>query len=380
MTILLALGLAGCQEQENPTGATRENATSESTPSDSKGAAAREAASEDDLVVDTVTTGLNVPWEMRFLPTGDLLVTERTGRVLRIALPGGEQVPVGQIDVTAVGESGLLGFDLDPEFPDQPYVYAAYTYSNRGSTANRLSRFTLEEDSLDEEKALLDGIPAARIHDGSRVAFGPDGYLWMTMGEGGRSSLAQDRASLAGKVLRVDREGRPAPENPFGTSVFTWGHRNPQGLAFHPQTGQAFVTEHGPSENDEINGLVAGENYGWPLVGGVTGAEEFHDPIYTWTPTIAPADASFYTSDLIPGWQGSFLFVTLKEQDLRRLEPADEQFTGVSDEQVLFDGSFGRLRALAVDEQGTLYLATSNRDGRGNPTADDDRILRVRPK
>src|SRR5665648_122122 len=234
LMILLALGLAGCQEQESPTGATRESAVSESVPSDSKTAVAREPASEDGLIVETVTTGLNVPWEMRFLPSGDLLVTERTGRVLRIALPEGEQVPVGQIDVAAVGESGLLGFDLDPEFPDRPYVYAAYTYSNRGATANRLSRFTLEGDSLGSEKVLLDGIPAARIHNGSRVAFGPDGYLWMTMGEGGRSTLAQDRDSLAGKVLRVDREGRPAPGNPFGTTVFTWGHRNPQGLAFHP--------------------------------------------------------------------------------------------------------------------------------------------------
>src|SRR5665648_306142 len=237
LMILLALGLAGCQEQESPTGATRESAVSESVPSDSKTAVAREPASEDGLIVETVTTGLNVPWEMRFLPSGDLLVTERTGRVLRIALPEGEQVAGGQIDVAAVGESGLLGFDLDPEFPDRPYVYAAYTYSNRGATANRLSRFTLEGDSLGSEKVLLDGIPAARIHNGSRVAFGPDGYLWMTMGEGG-PALSVDPQHLPGQGGSVlCQAGPPAlahghPQVAVGTeghpaAVMDPGRRDP---------------------------------------------------------------------------------------------------------------------------------------------------------
>jgi len=341
-------------------------------------------AVEGDLAVDVVAEGLEVPWEIRFLPDGTLLVTERSGRIVRIDQTTGTITELGSLPVAHVGEGGLLGLALDPGFPAEPYLYVMYTRRDNASQsglANRVSRLTLSGDALGEEVVLVDGIPGAGNHDGGRVAFGPEGDLWVTTGDAGRSGLAQDVDSLAGKVLRMDREGRPASGNPFGGSlVYSFGHRNPQGLAWLPGDPDPFVTEHGPSENDEVNHIEAGGNFGWPLVGGAPGRAGFVDALFSWTPTIAPAAAVFYESYAIPGWRGSLLFVTLKESDLRRLTPADPSFTSVADEQILFDGRFGRLRCIALGPDGALYVGTSNRDGRGNPRDGDDKILRITMK
>lgn len=346
-------------------------------PASTAGSAA--PAGDVDLRVEVVATGLDVPWEMRFLPDGNLVVTERTGRIVRVDPTTGAVTPLGDLPVTANGESGLLGLAVDPDFPAQPYLYVVYTHdAGHSGLQNRVSRLTLSGDVIGEEKTLVDGIPAGSIHDGGRVAFGPDGFLWVTTGDAGQGSLAQDRGSLAGKVLRMDRDGLPASGNPFpGSVVYSYGHRNPQGIAWLPGDPLPFLTEHGPDTNDEINHVEAGGNFGWPTFVGTAGKPGFVDPIYTWTPTIAPAGAVFYEADAIPGWRGSFLFVTLKEQDLRRLTPADAAFGAVSHEDILLDGRFGRLRSIAVGPDGALYLGTSNRDGRGNPGSDDDRILRV---
>jgi len=336
-------------------------------------------AGDADLQVEVVATGLEVPWEMRFLPDGNLVVTERTGRIVRVDPTTSTVTPLGELPVVANGESGLLGLAIDPDFPVQAYLYVVYTHSaDGGGLQNRVSRLTLRGDAVGEEKILVDGIPAGSIHDGSRVAFGPDGFLWVTTGDAGQGSPAQDRGSLAGKVLRMDRDGRPASGNPFPDSlVYSYGHRNPQGIAWLPGDSRPFLTEHGPDRNDEINHVEAGGDFGWPTFVGAIGRPGFVDPIYTWTPTIAPAGAVFYDADAIPGWRGSLLFVTLKEQDLRRLTPADTGSSSVSDEDILLDSRFGRLRSIAVGPDGALYLGTSNRDGRGTPGSDDDRILRV---
>ncbi len=331
-----------------------------------------------DLQVEVVATGLDVPWEMRFLPDGNLVVTERTGRIVRVDPTTGAVTPLGELPITANGESGLLGLAIDPDFSTQPYLYVAYTHDAGGGLQNRVSRLTLRGDAIGEEKILIDGIPAGSIHDGSRVAFGPDGFLWVTTGDAGQGNSAQDRGSLAGKVLRMDRAGRPATGNPFpGSLVYSYGHRNPQGIAWLPGDPRPFLTEHGPDRNDEINHVEAGGNFGWPTFVGTVGRPGFVDPIYTWTPTIAPAGAVFYEADAIAGWRGSLLFVTLKEQDLRRLTPAGKALAAVSHEDILLDGRFGRLRSIAVGPDGAVYLGTSNRDGRGSPGSDDDRILRV---
>lgn len=380
---MLALLVQGCADSS--TDPTTSSAPASATTSMLSGATAppenAPTATEDDLLVEVVAEGLDVPWEIRFFPDGALLVTERVGRVLRIDPADGATEELGRLPVAQEGEGGLLGVALDPEFPTQPYLYLAYTYRTDGTDsglANRVSRLTLRGDSVGEELVLVDGIPGAGNHDGARVAFGPDGYLWVTTGDAGKGERAQDLTSLAGKVLRMDRQGRPAAGNPFGDSpVYSYGHRNPQGLAWQTGDPEPFVTEHGPSENDEVNHIQAGGNFGWPLTGGPGGGPEFVDPIYSWTPTIAPAGAVFYEADAIRSWRGSLLFVTLKQSDLRRLTPVDASFGAVAGEKVLFDGRFGRLRSIAVGPDGALYIGTSNRDGRGDPRAGDDKILRV---
>jgi glucose/arabinose dehydrogenase len=190
--------------------------------------------------------------------------------------------------------------------------------------------------------------------------------------------------ALSGKVLRMTREGRPAPDNPFldrpypFSLIYTLGHRNPQGLAFHPETGTAYVTEHGPSDNDEINRLEAGGNYGWPDLRGKVGETGFIDPLATWSPTIAPAGCIFYSAGTLSDLNGTLLFVTLKDSDLRVLVPGGSgDFASISDERVLFDDQFGRLRAIAQGPDGALYFATSNYDGRGDPGPLDDRVIRI---
>jgi len=340
----------------------------------------------------TVVEGLRIPWEMRFLPDGKLLVTEREGGVVLADVTSGEVIEVGRIDVLAQGEGGLMGLALDPDFPGTPSIYVSYTHAQSGGSQNRVSQFTLSgldtpSPRLEGETVLLDGMPAGSIHDGSRVAFGPDGYLWITTGDSGNGDLAQQLDSLAGKVLRMARDGKPAPGNPYMDQpypfslIYTLGHRNPQGLTFHPQTGEAYVTEHGPSDNDEINKLEAGGNYGWPDLRGKANESGFIDPIMTWTPTIAPAGALFYSGDLLGDLRGALVFVTLKESDLRVLIPGNEaDFVAFADERILFDEEFGRLRAIAQGPDGALYLATSNFDGRGSAGPGDDRIIRIEPQ
>ena len=386
-----AVWLLGCAGDEPATTAAPPTTTSATTAGGSGAAPTTtsqnrpdtpaQPATAGDLAVSVVATGLEVPWEVRFLPSGDLLVTERPGRIRLIPASGGQGTVVGTLPVAAVGEGGLMGLALDPDFPEQPYLYVFYTYSAADQLRNRISRLTYTDGRAGEERVLLEDIPGAGNHDGGRLAFGPDGYLWAGTGDAAEPSLAQDPASLAGKVLRLDREGRPAPDNPDPDSpVFTLGHRNPQGIDWQPGTDVPFITEHGPSDNDEVNRLEAGGNYGWPDLRGKTGQEGFVDPIITWTPTIAPAGTTFYDADLIPGWRGSLLFTTLKDQTLHRLVPEDQAFTSVAEDVRLFDEEFGRLRAVRLGPDGALYLLTSNRDGRGDPVADDDRVLRVAPR
>lgn len=331
----------------------------------------------------TVVQGLRIPWEIRFVPDGRLLITEREGRIVLADVGSGAVTPVGTVEVRARGEGGLMGLTIDPAFPDEPYIYVSYTYAGAGGTENRVSRLALNgaataTPTLGAETVLVDAIPGGQVHHGSRVAFGPDGFLWVTTGDAGERDSAQAMDSLAGKVLRMTRDGRPAPDNPYGdrphpySLIYTSGHRNPQGLAFDPDSGQAYVTEHGPADNDEINRLERGGDYGWPVISGAGNRPGFVDPLFTWTPTIAPAAALFYAGDLLPALAGTFVFVTLKESDLRVLR-------SFAEEEILFDDEFGKLRAVAQGPDGALYVATSNHDGRGRPRTGDDRIIRIGP-
>jgi aldose sugar dehydrogenase len=233
---------------------------------------------------------------------------------------------------------------------------------------------------------LVDGIPGARNHNGGRIAFGPDGKLYATTGDAGRGELAQDTGSLAGKVLRMNPDGSVPDDNPLpGSLVYSYGHRNPQGLAWQPETGQLFAAEHGPSGEgglccrDEVNVIRPGANYGWPIVTGQGGDGRFVDPVaFSGTDTTwAPAGAAFYDGSDLAGWRGDLFFGALRGQHLHRLALGGEDGLTVVEEEELFPGEYGRLRAVAMGPDGHLYVATSNRDGRGRPAPEDDRILRI---
>ncbi len=331
--------------------------------------------------VTVYARGLEVPWQLVFAPDGRAFVTERAGRIRVIRAGRLERDPVVQLPVAPVGEGGLLGLALHPEFVRQPYVYVYYTYEADG-LRNRVERLREEGGRLVRDRVILDGIPGARIHDGGRIAFGPDRMLYIGTGDAARRELAQDRSSLAGKILRITPDGEVPPENPFPRSpVYSLGHRNVQGLAWHPRTRQLYATEHGPSgergfAHDEVNLIRPGGNYGWPEV--LCGAP--HRPGFvealacSGDETWAPSGATFVSRGV---WREGLLVANLRGAHLRLFTLDAEGTRVVRQERVL--AGFGRLRDVVEGPDGALYVLTSNRDGRGNPAPEDDRILRVVP-
>lgn len=342
------------------------------------------AQTSDTFRVDTVAAGLDTVWALAFAPDGRLFVTERPGRIR--VIEGGQlrEEPVSALSAreTAGGEGGLLGLALDSAFPRQPFLYVAYTAdAGRGGTRNRLVRLRLEGNTAREDGALLDDLPAGIDHNGGRVKFGPDGKLYATLGEQYVSQRAQDRAALAGKIIRLNADGTIPDDNPFpGSPVYSWGHRNPEGLAWQPGTGRLYATEHGQSLNDEVNLIEAGENYGWPNAEGATHPAPYRSPVVAYRVPTAPSGATFYDGDALPQWRGSLFFGALRGEHLHRIVLDPENPRRVVGEERLLDGEYGRLRDVAQGPDGALYVATSNRDGRGSPDADDDRVLRIGPR
>jgi glucose/arabinose dehydrogenase len=310
---------------------------------------------------EVVASGLEAPWGLAFLPDGDALVSERdSGRVLRVA-PGAEPREVGTVPgVDAGGEGGLLGLAVSPEFERDQLVYAYLT----GQGDNRIVRFRLGGGPVE---VLLDGIPKAGIHNGGRIAFGPDGMLYAGTGDAAERGNAQDPGSLGGKILRLRPDGGIPADNPDpGSPVWTLGHRNVQGLAWDGQ-GRMFATEFGQNRVDEINRIEKGGNYGWPEVEGTGGGERFRDPLVTWpTSQASPSGAAI---------AGDTLYVAALRGERLWTVPLDGD-GGTGEPAAVLAGSYGRLRHAAVAADGALWVLTSNRDGRGDPAADDDRVLR----
>lgn len=330
---------------------------------------------------EVVAENLEVPWALAFAPDGRLFFTERPGRLRVIENGQLRPEPVATFDVASVGEAGLLGLALDPDFASNRLAYVYHTYRSGDQLRNRVVRFVMDDNGIKDVTAILDGIPGANIHDGGRIKFGPDGKLYVTTGDATESESSQDVGSLAGKILRINSDGSVPANNPFANSpVFTLGHRNSQGISWHPVTGQMFATEHGPVGRDEVNIIERGQNYGWPKVAGFGDEPQFVNPIVEYTPAIAPAGAAFFTDGKLFGWNGDLFFACLRGQQLRRLVLASPDYRQVQSQQVLFQGEFGRLRALVLGPDGLLYFSTSNRDGRGDPAGNDDRILRIVPR
>jgi glucose/arabinose dehydrogenase len=315
--------------------------------------------------VEVIAENLEIPWAIAFLPDESMLVTERLGRLRKVS-PAGEVTTVAEIEgVRHIGEGGLLGITLHPNFVVNNWVYLYHTYAANGNnTLNRVVRYAYEDDTLRDRVVIVDQIPGARNHNGGRILFGPDDYLYITTGDASEPSLSQDKDSLAGKILRVTEDGEPAPGNPFGNEVYSYGHRNPQGLAW--REGELWITEHGPSAQDELNRVQIGENYGWPQITGTQERSGMQPPvIQSGSTTWAPAGLVYHND--------RFYFVGLRGSALYSFDPQDPG-AGVTEQM---RGEFGRLREVVRGPDGALYLTTSNRDGRGSPTQSDDRIIRV---
>ncbi|MEM2759638.1 MAG: PQQ-dependent sugar dehydrogenase [Nitrososphaerales archaeon] len=324
-----------------------------------------------DTGIDVIATGLRVPWAIDFATDGRMFVTERIGNV-RVVVDGKlVDEPIFTKEVARVGEAGMLGLALDPDFENNHFIYVYYTYvDDNGNLWNRVVRLIEDVGKVYEEKILIDKIPGAAIHDGGRIKFGPDGKLYVTTGDAAEPGLAQDLKSLAGKILRINADGSIPDDNPFSNSpIYSYGHRNPQGIAWHPITGEMYVTEHGPAGNDEINLIKPGLNYGWPIEQCV--AKEFVGPLMCYEVAIAPAGATFYSSNVLP-YRNDLFFATLRGAHVEHVI-----FSGKEIRAENFLDGFGRIRDIVEGPDGYLYVATSNRDGRGIPAIDDDKILRI---
>ncbi len=330
--------------------------------------------------VEVMATNLEIPWSMAFAPDGRLFVAERPGRVRILNLAsGGSELALTLEDVFAQGEAGALGLALDPGFAQNRFVYLYYTAAAGGGAVNRVVRYREAGSRLGERAVLVDGVPANTIHDGGRLRFGPDGFLYITTGDAAATSLAQDLASLAGKILRLDRSGTTPGDNPFSSPVWSYGHRNPQGLDWHPATGDLWASEHGNSGNDEINVIEPGANYGWPRIEANQELPGMRPPIAFYAPAIAPSGASFYRGNRFPGFANNLFVATLRGSHILRLQIDPASPRRVLAQERLLEGRFGRIRDIAIGPDGLIYFCTSNRDGRGSTVSTDDRIARLVP-
>lgn len=333
-------------------------------------------AEKKEIRITTAASNLEVPWDIDFSSDGRIFFTERVGSVRIIdekLLPE----PFATLPASTIGEGGLLGLALHPSFPRVPFVYVYYTYSENRRLLNKVSRLTAEGNKAVKETVILDGIPGGAIHDGGRLGFGPDGYLYISTGDAGEASISQDISSLGGKFLRLGDDGSIPHDNPFASAVYSLGHRNPQGFDWAPN-GNLIATEHGSSARDEVNLIIKGRNYGWPEVRGIASRDGFTDPLLeSGSDTWAPSGASFYSGPL-EDWVNSFFFAALRGRHLHRVV-FNEAFDEVKHHEKLYDGAYGRLRHVAQGPGGELYLLTSNRDGRGSPSPSDDRIIKLEP-
>jgi aldose sugar dehydrogenase len=340
--------------------------------------------------VETVVGGLEVPWSIVFTPDGRMLFTERPGRVRVFENGRLRAEPLAVIpDVEPTGESGLMGMTLHPQFAVNHLLYLAYAYNSPGGERVRVVRFRQTGSALTDRKLIIEEIPAAQFHAGTRLRFGPDGKLYVTTGDATTREIAQHLDSLGGKILRLNDDGTVPPDNPFvgqagaRPEIWSYGHRNSQGIDWQPGTNLLFETEHGPSGfdgpggGDEVNIVERAHNYGWPVIHHRATHEGMESPLLEYTPACAPASGTFYRGSALAQFHGNFFFGCLAGRGLQRVVLDGRRV--VSQERLLHE-QYGRIRDVAEGPDGALYFSTSNRDGRGSPAKDDDRIMRLVPQ
>ena len=369
LCVLTVALVAGCSGDDEPSAAPSRTASTSTSPSGSDSPSTGSASPAQTAVLaaevaGVVAGGLEVPWGLAFLPDGSALVSERDSARIKLVSPDGDVTTVGRVRGVQPGaEGGLLGIALSPSYDSDSLLFAYFTAGDE----NRIVRLTYDGQRLAGQRTIFDGIPSAGIHNGGRIAFGPDGFLYVGTGEAGNIDLSQDRGSVGGKILRITPEGKPAPGNPFGDSpVYSLGHRNVQGLAWDA-SGQLWAAEFGQNTWDELNRIEAGGNYGWPEVEGRSDDDRFVDPVRQWsTDEASPSGIAIAgIADYMAGLRGARLWQI----------PIPGGKAGKA--KALLTGDYGRLRAVGVAPDGSLWVTTSNRDGRGDPRGNDDRIIRL---
>jgi len=340
--------------------------------------------------VETVAGGLEVPWGFAWLSNKDLLFTERRGRVRIIESGKLRSEPVFVVpDVEPSSESGLMDISLHPDFAKNNFVYLAYSYNTDGKRV-KVVRYVFSKNTFADSKVIIDNVPGAPNHSGMRCRFGPDGKLYVTTGDSTDWNLAQKLDSLAGKTLRLNDDGTVPQDNPFvgqkgaRPEIWSYGHRNAQGLAWQPGSGLMFQTEHGPSMfelkgsgGDEVNIVERGKNLGWSEIHHNDKREGMVSPLLEYSPACAPASGMFYNGSVFPEFKGNFFFGCLRGTRIIRVKLNGRS---VVSQENLLEGVMGRIREMEEGPDGYIYFSTSNRDGRGSPAADDDRIMRIVPE
>jgi glucose/arabinose dehydrogenase len=335
-----------------------------------------------DYDFEVLATDLDIPWELVFLPNGDMFITERPGTVRLFR--DGELIdePILEFDEVVHergAEGGLLGMTLHPEFEENNWIYFYYTYEDDGEWRNRVVRYEVDGTDFNDREIIIDDMPGAFTHNGGRIKFGPDDKLYVTLGDAQRQDDAQDPDVLVSKVLRLNDDGSFPEDNPYEDSpVYAVGLRNPQGISWHPETGELYTNQHGPTGNDEINLIKPGANYGWPDMEGFDGDEQddFTLPVMaSGTDTWAPSGSTFYDGDVFPQWRNEYLMAGLRSVTLYRVNFSGEE----PDMGPIVQGHYGRLRTVVQGPDGFLYLLTSNRDERQEPDEDDDKLIRIIP-
>jgi len=335
---------------------------------------------EQDIFV--LSNNLQVPWEIVFISNEHALVTERPGFVKKVNLSNGDSQVIHTFsDLQPKGEGGLLGMALHPNFEQNNYIYFYLTVNTNGEISNKIERYQLINDQLVKGQIVLQGIEGAVYHDGGRVAFGPDGYLYITTGDATVPNYSQQTGNLMGKILRVTDTGEVVADNPFGNEVYSYGHRNPQGLAWD-SLGRLWSTEHGPSVtdqgNDELNLIEKGKNYGWPVITGTQTADLMVTSVLESTDfdTWAPADLLYYTHNIDGGDKSALFFTGLRGEAIYKVVYENNKVVEFNE---YFTGEWGRLRTLRLGPDGYFYLLTSNTDGRGKVLEGDDKIIKINP-